>query len=150
NSRHRNIATMIETLERILAQGGAPDATLKKLQAEFEVESRETILLQILRGHRARTHAFLEDIRDGNRPAQDLGSQGGRNWLQQKLPSSLLHHYPEWLHQMNQIVEAAKLPIHERAAKLTSLQAEIAKSGNPLAHDFFFRTHEDDQMGHAG
>jgi hypothetical protein len=131
------------TLERVLAQGQASAAALQKTQAMLEKELREPGFLAAVRGERAGFHHLFDNIRVGKIESTwvskaGLGTRGNgimndlTLWLGDRIPSTLLKYYPEFLGYMNRYVEAAKLPLHERRAALSELEAEIRECRNPM------------------
>jgi hypothetical protein len=138
NSTRWRVAAQVNaaaTLERVLAQGVLSEATLRKLQNVLEEEAAEDLFLQGARRERAHRHLCFEYVRDGEIPAEDLLNPlpGWRGWWLEKFPRSVLQFYPESLRQMNELVEIAKGPSHERAAKLAVFQAALVRSDSPLA-----------------
>ncbi|MSQ96968.1 MAG: hypothetical protein EXR98_20775 [Gemmataceae bacterium] len=128
----------VDALERVLAQGTLKEETMQLLQPTLERESRNNHWLAAIRGERAMHHHLFENIRAGKVKASWLGSmtKGGpptpQDWLFDLFPSTLLKHYPDHLRHMNRCVEIAKVPIHERGAKLQEWEAEIKKTPNVL------------------
>jgi hypothetical protein len=122
--------TMIEAVERVLAQGTAPDATLQTAQASLEKIAQENTYLHHVRNQRVWGNLLFVDVRDGKAPSSKLAGYASDSHAQwyNKYPSSLVYFYPRHLNHMNQLVEIAKAPIHERAAKLAAVE-----SANPLA-----------------
>jgi hypothetical protein len=53
-------------------------------------------------------------------------------WSIDTFPSTLLKYYPEYLRHMNRCVDIAKLPIHERAAKMQEWEADCKNTKNPV------------------
>jgi hypothetical protein len=134
SAHHQNAVT---TLERVLAQGTLPKRRLANLQTGFEAVTAENLFLQGARGERNWRHLYFERMFDGDILGDELAHaarhNGAQSWWNQKFPSTLLQHCPEDFRHMNQLVEVAKAPIHERGAKLTAHLALVAKTGTPLA-----------------
>lgn len=99
------------TLERVLAQGEAPEADLKDLQALVEREADEPILLHALRGARAGAGRVYGTFDEG--PGQSTN------------PSYAAH-----LRLMTRAVEACKLPAEKQLAAMEEIEASL--SDQPL------------------
>jgi hypothetical protein len=134
-------AVALETLERVLAQGEASEEHLRAMQAMLEREMREDSFILALRGERAGCHYLFENIRSGKIKQNPFAVLGGPNvntgnlfddFLVQAVPSTMLRYYPDYLRHMNRMVEAAKLPLHERGGKLAELEAEVKRTRNPV------------------
>jgi hypothetical protein len=125
-----------ETLERVLAQGQVPTETLLILQKDLENDAKENFFLRAVRGERIYSHVLFESVRDGKLPPDQIrGLDTGKwsFWWHSKFPATYLHDYPEYLRQMNQLVEIAKLPSHE-LSKPIATHAATAKIGSPFTN----------------
>ncbi|HZZ82704.1 MAG TPA: hypothetical protein VFE62_29670 [Gemmataceae bacterium] len=135
----QNIA--LDSLERALAQGEASEERLREMQAMLEKEIEQSSFLIGMRGERAGHHYLFESIRDGKvKPRLMSMISGGSvgidsfdDWLSDNVPSTMLKHYPDHLHNMNQMVAASKLPLHERGPTLTKIFREGRNSGNRVS-----------------
>jgi hypothetical protein len=128
-----------DTLERVLAQGSASEEALRIMQAALEQESKDSMWLAAMRGERAGQHYLFDNMRAGKVKVSNLGgmARGGGpasvgEWLTDAFPSVMLRYYPEHLRYLNRTVETAKLPIHERVAKMQELEAEVKGTKNVL------------------
>jgi len=134
------------TLERVLAQTGPgegpSDETLRTLQTLLEKDSAESPWLKAVRGERAGWHHLFENVKSGKlagtqlrglfSPRANSFSQAIDSGLAEAFPTTMLRYYPDFLHHMNQCVEAAKLPFHERQPKLQALENKCRDTGNLL------------------
>ena len=128
----------LDTLERVLAQGEVSDEYLRATQLMLEREMREGSFVLAIRGERAGSHYLFDNLRTGKlkqNPFAVMGLHTGNlldDWLMQAIPSTTVKHYPDYLRHMNRMVEYSKLPLHERAAKLAELDAEVRRGKNPV------------------
>ncbi len=132
----------LDTLERVLAQGEPSEEHLASMQAMLERESKEGSFIQGVRGERAGAHYLFDNLRTGKTTTGNLlGNLRGfgvntgdpfADWLSETFPSTMIRHYPDHLRHMNHTVAAARLPLHERAAKLAELNEEVKRSRNPV------------------
>jgi hypothetical protein len=128
------------TLERVLAQGQASEECLQGKQALLQEDLRGDGWLPAVRGERAGMHHLFDNIRTGKvqTPSfRGMGLGGGgvesiTFWFIDTFPSTLLKYYPEYLRHMNRCVDIAKLPIHERAAKMQEWEADCKNTKNPV------------------
>jgi hypothetical protein len=137
------IAIQTETisgLERVLAQGVADPAALQQMQALLELEAKESTWIHSLRGERAGTHMFFEDLRTGKIPMKSLseltltppGKFTISGWIADRFPGMILNHYPEHLAHMTSLIETAKLPLHEQRSKVTAWSEATKTTDNPV------------------
>lgn len=135
----QNIA--LNTLERVLAQGEPSEAHLLAMQTMLEKEIAQGTFLPGVRGERGGSHYLFENIRAGKTkldflrmmgPGSTTGLDPVSEWFSLTFPSTLMKHYPEYLHHMNRTVAAAKLPLHERGPRLAALEAEVRQTKNPV------------------
>ncbi|MBI3823304.1 MAG: hypothetical protein HY289_11595 [Planctomycetes bacterium] len=134
------------TLERVLAQGPASEASLVAMQVALDREIKETPLVNAMRGERAGYHHLFENIRAGKVEAGWLSMGMRMNvgntwdnielWLADRYPSTALKSYPELLRLMNRAVEISKKPYHERAPLMKDWEADLKKIKNPIARLF--------------
>jgi hypothetical protein len=134
----------VTTLERVLAQGTPTEPALAAMQALLEKEMAECTWVHGVRGERAGIHYLFDNIRAGKVNANYLravGPLGVRRpgvsgvvteAMVNVFPRTALGSYPGHLKFMNRSVAAAKLPPHERAAKLAELDAEVRATSNPI------------------
>ncbi|MBI2803431.1 MAG: hypothetical protein HYX68_00425, partial [Planctomycetes bacterium] len=130
-------AMCCDTLERVLAQGTPSEDALHKMQTALEQESQVNQWLIAIRGERGGTHHLFENVRTGKASLGGLlgmsrgGGGGGRGfdeWFIDTFPILMVKDYPEHLHFMNRCVEIAKLPIHERHARLAEWEMDRKKT----------------------
>jgi hypothetical protein len=136
--------TGVTTLERVLAQGHASEERLQAMQALLAQDLQENGWLAAIRGERAGYHYLFDNIRSGKVQSSWLTKLGVRRgaggnvvesvamWIADVYPSAMLKYYPEYLRHMNRCVDIAKLPIHERAAKIKKWEDECRNTKNPL------------------
>jgi hypothetical protein len=124
----------LSTLERVLAHGNPSEATLRDVQAALQRERNSTGLLRAMRGERSVMHHLFCNLRDGKMQLRGVFSSGGPSgfnfpaaelWMADQFPASVLKHYPEFLRFQNRGIELAKLPMHERRAKLGAWEMEV-------------------------
>ncbi len=138
----------IDSLERVVAQTKDPvegdyEASLKEMQSLLELEAKECSYVRALRGERAGYDHLFENIRNGKISTnwlRNLGIRvGGGSFANpvseicvNLFPTTLLKYYPDYLQYANEVVEAAKLPRHERTVKFAEFDAQKRASSNPL------------------
>jgi hypothetical protein len=144
--QNNNHLIVTVTLERVLAQGVVDEPTLTKLQKALETEAQENVFLAAARGERAFAHILLQHFKAGKRVEHKLHTNVGglRGRLLDYFPDTVIRYYPERLHQMNRLVEIAKLPMHERIPELTKHTAELRAAANPLSDVRFINYHQED------
>ena len=122
------IQLMVDALERTLPQGEAREETLAQLQKALEQEMDEPTLLVALRGERGGHYELLELIRAGKvRPSYIAAMTGQRQnaytrFMQDFLPVRASINRPAYLRMMNEMVEAAKLPLEKQPAEFERIQ----------------------------
>ncbi len=130
---HRHLACAVE---RILAQGEATPESLRRLQSEVEREIGESEILTSLRAERAcgiECLEYLEREKKSHRFFQRMLVDQSPNVPPNRVRDRILEHVPhrtapyivDHLRVTTRIVEAAKLPLHEQAAALKPIVAEI-------------------------
>ena len=124
-------------LERVLGQGEAADAALKEMQKLLELEIAESTWVHSLRGERAGCHMLFDDLRNARLPMATLSglsapSKGFNltDFIAEKIPSTNMNYYPEYLEHMTRAVEIAKLPTHEQRAKIQAWGETIKTTDN--------------------
>jgi hypothetical protein len=134
----------VTTLERVLAQGQAFEECLQAMQALLVKDLQENGWLAAIRGERAGYHYLFDNLRSGKVQSAWLTKLGVRRgaggdflesagmWIADVYPTAMLKYYPEYLRHMNRCVEIAKLPIHERPAKVAECEADHKNTKNPL------------------
>jgi hypothetical protein len=133
----------VNTIERVVAQGEPSDEALRVTQEMLEREYKESGWLQAIKGERAGIHHLFNNIRVGKIKAPNFGvframaGAGGRGgtlneWLLDAFPSTMLHYYPDHLRTMTRLVEIAKLPPHECAAKTKEWDEALRTNTNPV------------------
>jgi hypothetical protein len=116
--------------ERALAQGEPVDGALVALQHLLEDEAGQPLFLRAMRGERAMLHHVLEIVRakQFNRRAYGFANPRGVPDFALNLldayRSRLCHHV--YLHYLNELVEIAKLPADQRAARVEQLEEPTA------------------------
>ncbi|HEY1379613.1 MAG TPA: hypothetical protein VGF55_22610 [Gemmataceae bacterium] len=123
-------AVAVNLLERTLAQGEPSEAVLAALQERLEAEEPAPLLLYGLRGERAGAHQLFENLRNGTVATASAAGMLGMN-----LPSALNYvvNFPGFLTSqhaghlrfMNEMVEIAKLPPEQWAARLAEQNAKV-------------------------
>jgi hypothetical protein len=121
----------IDAVERVLGQGEAGAAALAELQAAFDQEDAEPTLLAALRGERGGLDQTMQLVAAGKLRPSAVASMGGfrsltpaGQWLFDVVPAQALVDRAGFLRKMNQLVEAARLPIEQQAAEFQRLNAE--------------------------
>jgi hypothetical protein len=128
----------LSALDRVLAQGEVSEDTLKPTQSLLEKESKESGWLNAMRGERAYLHSYAEGIRAGNIENCLPGVPPGatpRNlteWISEAFPSTKTKYCPDFLRQMTEYVEIAKLPIHRRIPRAEQWAKKCSDSPNPV------------------
>jgi len=143
----QNIA--LTTLERVLAQGEVSEERLRDMQTIIEKEIQECDWVSAVRGERAGDHHLFTSMRDGKLKTPIAGRfsltagpipvRGNptvidliEGWIVNAFPRTLLKYYPDHLRRMTRCVEIARLPIHERGAKIVEWQEESRGTRNPI------------------
>jgi hypothetical protein len=133
-------------LERALAQGEASEKALSSIQHELEEEAEQPSLLQALRGQRAVTDEWMQEIQNGD--SDPIGFvPPGRNWDYMdlmRIPSVTKRIRAAVLMCFNQYVEMAKLPVEQQLQRSKELQ-EAEQRLPELARYYLrsFRIHRD-------
>jgi hypothetical protein len=126
----------IGTLERVLAQGDISDNSLRAMQAHLEKEASQSNWLRAIRGERAGHYRLFVSFRNGTLKENPIFGPAKpasvSEWIHGTFPKTLLKYFPEDLRFMNQAVEIAKLPIHERRPKLDEWHAVAQGTANPI------------------
>ncbi|HYT94980.1 MAG TPA: hypothetical protein VEL76_40060 [Gemmataceae bacterium] len=125
----------VSALERILAQGEPSPAGLVGLQQLLEKEEAEPLLLTASRGDRAAVDWMVEGLQMGELTLDELFKEvpkGDRtvprdaNNIKLQRAALLRHH--------TQLVEAMKLPVAQRAARVSQLSPEMGKAPFLVRH----------------
>jgi type II secretory pathway pseudopilin PulG len=124
--------------ERVLAQGAPSEAALRRFQALLEKEACETLLLNALRGERARTDRFAEELTSGKVKLSPPGLEarasfagGDEASLERDLkvmgltPGAGNLQRAALLRYMSRAVELAKQPPEKRRADFNQLDATV-------------------------
>ena len=118
----RNVAT--RSLEWVLGQIELPEARLAVLQAAWAKDAEEPLLLYGLRGDRAAYDVLLKNLSDGTitSPGSVNGQSDPGTWFDEYawwLYRGRFPHEREFFHRWTtQMVESARLPVHEQAIAL--------------------------------
>ncbi len=126
--------SVIDTLERVLAQGEAGEAELLVLQELIEEEDRVPLLTNALRGERAgRYQIFLAiekgTVNPGNFGSNLKGKKSFSDWFHEAVPA-YARHYPGLLRDMTGMVQASDVPLCELIDSMEAWQSEFVKRGN--------------------
>jgi hypothetical protein len=125
------VATVCETVERVLALGEATDVELAMLQHALSEENRHPTLLVCLRGRRALLDNVYTQLETGTVnanavaavAAQETGGQLDwkmRTWGVSQ--ATLRREHARTLDLLNRMIEVAALPEHEQPRELQSLR----------------------------
>src|SRR5262249_49095508 len=125
-------AVAVSTLERVLAQGEAPEARLAALQARLEAEEPAPLFLISARGERALGNRFFENIRNGSLPAGNAvpllgGGLPPALSLLLNIPGALTSQQTAHIRFLTELVELAKRPPHEWEPGLAEFRANAVK-----------------------
>jgi hypothetical protein len=129
--RAAGVHLTIDALERVLAQGEPKAAALAQMQAALAQEAAEPSLLIGLRGDRGGWDQLHQLMQEGRiAPAQVAASMGMRvsaldRVVQKVVPMRTQVDRAGFLRQMNELVEAAKLPIEEQPTAFERLNLEV-------------------------
>jgi hypothetical protein len=122
-------AVAVRSLERTLAQGTPPEAELQAVQALFEDEAAQPLLLNVLRGERAATQRTIEAARQALPGLGTALRSGDTNALRQRLDFRKQRRMRRWqtdaLRRETACVEAAKLPLEEHGRAFAPLQPAL-------------------------
>lgn len=126
---------LVQTVERILAQGQARDARLKQMQAlvRAEYDDLHRQWITAVRGERAEFHRFYEPMILGKmrwlQMAESLRMRvGWEDQLNHYLPIRLIKDYPQHLRRRNELVAAARLPMPEQLEQFAILDQKVDRS----------------------
>ncbi len=126
---------LVAALEYCLSQGEATPESLAALQADVARELGECDWRFALRGERAGGLRLLETMDESVLKFRDLKQAAGwgrtsqpsrwREFALDYLPLAVKEQIPQYLRNMNRIVEAAKLPLHEQVAAMAAIEADL-------------------------
>lgn len=128
--RYFGHSALVETLERVLAQGQPSDAALKELQTALASEIAAPSLWHGLRGERAGFHRFMQALAEGKTSAAAVPGKGAGFDLYGLVPGHHKKEHGRLLLLLSEMVEAAKLPLHEQEAAFASIDARISVVGS--------------------
>jgi len=125
----------VTALERALAQLELPAAELTMLQELLEREIDEPRMVRAMRGERAFTLNYLQGVANGwiKRP-EIRTSRGKYAWLEKWMPWAMPIDRIGLLRAMNELVEAAKLPVEQQVDEAKRLQTTFKN------HDAFVQS----------
>jgi len=125
--------SLVTTLERVLAQSDkCHDTPLKHMQSLLH-EEHEQIgpqWITALRGERAESHRFYEPMITGKKRWLQMAETmrirvGWEDQLNHYLPMRLIKDFPQHLRLRNEIIEAARLPLHEQLERFAELEQKL-------------------------
>lgn len=126
---------LVQSVERILAQGQPNDEPLRHLQESLRTEQGELRgqWITALRSERAEFHRFFEPLQKGQKRWLQLAeSLRMRVTLQDQLahyvPSLMMKEYPQHLRLRNEQVAAARLPLDQQLEQFATLDQRIDRS----------------------
>jgi hypothetical protein len=131
------INVTIDVLERVLGQGEVPEPALAEMQGALEQELAQPSLLIALRGERAGYFELQQLICQGKVAPSHFAAMTGKRLsamervFQDHLPGGMVADRATFLRQMNELVEAAKLPIGQQMAEFDRIRAVRPPSGLP-------------------
>jgi hypothetical protein len=123
-------ALTVQSLERVLAQGFPSTEPLEAMQRRLAQETNDLrhSWLTAVRGERAGHHQLMQVLGSGKVRLSNLtGGNGPLEKLQDYFPIVLTGGYPAHLRFMNQLVDAAKLPLPEQGPRFKALEQSIPK-----------------------
>jgi hypothetical protein len=120
-------------IERALAQTTIPPRELQTLQQMVQEDIDAPRLWQALRGERAIGVETMELIRDGKLERSALGAakSGWRSWLPGWLTATNTLNRADYVRSMNEIVEAAKLPVEKQLDEMERITDKWRSRGAP-------------------
>jgi hypothetical protein len=146
----------VRETERTLALGEPPAEALAALQLAFDEEEREPTLLWGLRGERAGLDGFFQFLQASNDKTRYLSQLLGGGWnrkptpvevVQLRLPGALKINRAAYVAYTTQLIEAARLPEPEQAARLAEIEATrgqqpvLVRLVNPFLQNIAFSHH---------
>ncbi len=131
----RSIA--VKALERTVAQGQPPPASLAAAQKALEEAARDTALVTALRGERAGQHSMMANVESGKitlsevtggKPERGFWNSVSGLWVTPRVK----HSHAWMLNYLTEVIEVAQKPAPEREARLRQLEAAVTEAP-PLA-----------------
>ena len=126
---------LVQTLERILAQGSPQHGALQKMQDHVRTERTDlrSQLINAVRDERAYFHRFYEPLFQGKtrwmKVAEDLRIRVGlQDQLAHYLPALLTKDYPRHLRLRNEQVAAARLPMEQQHEQFAIIDKKVDRS----------------------
>jgi hypothetical protein len=123
---------LVNTLERMLAQGYPKDGPLKQMQDRVRVERDELPRhwLAVVRSDRAEFHRLFEPLTSGKMRWMQMAESlrirvGAEDYLADYLPVLLTRDYPQHLRHRNEQVAAAQLPIEQQLDRFQALNEKV-------------------------
>ncbi len=120
-------AMLVNTLERVLAQTQPSADELKLLQELLVAEEAEPLLFYGARGERAGMNNFVEAIKTGRTSASVVtgGTPGAADYF---MSIAARRSHGQFLHLMNDYVEATRLPVEEQPARLKAIDQQVLQA----------------------
>lgn len=130
----------VDLLERILGQGDVSDDRLRAMQSLLAEEASRNHWHSFLRAMRAERHWHFENVKYGRSTLEGMQRYGlgDSNILAFRVPLVWRYYFPDYLRNLNRLVEIGKLPLHEQGEKLKTLESDNAASSNPLIRQVSF------------
>ncbi|MBI3410695.1 MAG: hypothetical protein HY040_20350 [Planctomycetes bacterium] len=128
--RYFGQSALVETLERVLAQGQPSEGALKEMQRALAGEIAEPTLWYALRGERAGFHRFMTAQAEGKTSAAAVAGKGAGFDVFGLVPGHNIKEHGRLLLLLNEMVEATKLPLHEQEAAFAAIDARIGVVGS--------------------
>ena len=122
-----------ETVEHMLGQGEVSAEGLQQLQAAMEREAAVNSLYHGMRGERADSQRWMEELKDGRMHYSEMGGTKAtfEEHLYDWLPGLFLGGYPEFLRLTHQSVRASKLPLEAQEAEFAEIERQAEQKLNP-------------------
>jgi hypothetical protein len=128
-------ATVVNSLERVLAQGEPPQSELEAMQQLLEQEIDAPVLLEALRGERAGADQLLAllQTRHVKRSAFVTGKIGSfQREIMDWLPATISGGRAEQLRLMTRAVETVKLTVEQQGPALEQIDRDTIASGSDV------------------
>src|SRR5262249_11903286 len=137
--RVRAVNDACRTVERVLAQGVASEADLKRLQEALLEEDRHDGQLLITRSERGIMYAMFDVLETGEVPVSmllDMPMSWQERYFGTLVRAAASTERPLYLNLMTRRLEEVRRPMHEQPALERAFAAEVAKlSGRaPVTH----------------
>lgn len=131
-TRVRGDSMLVQSLERVLAQGRPKDDPLQHLQKRLHAERVDLGVhwITAVRGERAEFHRFFEPLIQGKTRWMQMAESlrihvGLDDYLANYLPTLLTKDYPRHLRHRNELVATVRLPMEQQFERFTELKEKV-------------------------